>query len=46
MTTFNTNDHTNIDKYRVAANSTKYHVITKFIIIRIIPESLKSKGPI
>ncbi len=38
MTTFiktkfkNSDDQTNIDKYEIAANITKYHAITKFII--------------
>ena len=29
-------DQTNMDKYRVAANITKYHVISKSIFLRII----------
>ena len=29
-------DQTNIDKYRVAPNVTEYHIISKFIFLRII----------
>ncbi len=29
-------DHTNIDKFRVAANITEYHIISKLIFLRII----------
>ena len=29
-------DQTNIDKYRVAANITEYHIILKFNFFRII----------
>ena len=29
-------DQTNIDKYRLAANITEYHIITKLILQRII----------
>ena len=29
-------DHTNIDKYRVAANIIEYHIISKLICLRII----------
>ena len=29
-------DHTNIDKYRVAANIIEYHIISKLIFLRII----------
>ena len=29
-------DQTNIDRYRVAANITKYHIISKLIFLRII----------
>ncbi len=29
-------DHTNIDKYRLAANITVYHIISKLILQRII----------
>ena len=42
MTTFikaklkKANDQTNIDKYRVAANITEYHIISKLIFLRII----------
>ncbi len=41
MTTFTktefkkSNDQTNIDKYRQAANITEYHIIAKLIILRI-----------
>ena len=31
-----TDDQTNIDKYRVAANITEYYIISKSIILRII----------
>ena len=48
MTTFikmkfkKSDDHTNIDKYRVAANITKYHIISKLILLRIIiPKFMK-----
>ncbi len=48
MTTFiktkltKSDDQTNIDKYRVAANITEYHIISKLIFLRIIiPVSLK-----
>ena len=42
MTTFmkakfkKSDDQTNIDKYRVAANITEYHIISKLIFLRII----------
>ncbi len=40
MTTFikteKSDDQTNIDKYRVAANITGYHIISKLIFLRII----------
>ena len=41
MTTFikkfkKSNDQTNIDKFRVAANITEYHSISKLIFLRII----------
>ena len=42
MTTFiktkfkNSDDQTNIDKYRVASNITEYHIISKLIFLRII----------
>ncbi len=42
MTTFiktklkESDDQTNIDKYRVAANITKYHIIWKLIYLTII----------
>ena len=42
MTTFmktkfkKSDDHTNIDKYRVAANITEYHIISKSIFHRIL----------
>ncbi len=42
MTTFikkkfnNSDDWTNIDKYRVATNITEYRIISKFIFLRII----------
>ena len=29
-------DQTNIEKYRVAANITEYHIISKLIVIKII----------
>ncbi len=29
-------DQTNIDKYRAAANITEYHIISKLIFLRII----------
>ena len=48
MTTFikaklkQSNDQTNIDKYRVAANIIEYHIISKFIFLRIInPKNVK-----
>ena len=31
-----TNDQTNIDKHRLAANITQYHIISKLILQRII----------
>ena len=35
-------DQTNIDKYRVAANITEYHIISQLIFLRIIiPNFLK-----
>ncbi len=37
MTTFNktkSDDQTNIDKYRVAANVTEYHIISKLIFLK------------
>ncbi len=35
-------DQTNIDKYRVAANITEYHIISKLIFLRItIPKFIK-----
>ena len=35
-------DHTNIDIYRVAANITEYHIISKIIFLRIvIPKFMK-----
>ncbi len=34
-----TDDQTNIDKYRVAANITEYHYISKLIFLRIIQNS-------
>ena len=34
-------DQTNIDKFRVAANITEYHFITKLIFLRIIPKFWK-----
>ena len=42
MTTFiktkfkKSDDHTNIDKYRVAANITEYYIISKLIFYRIV----------
>ena len=37
-------DQTNIDKYRVAANITEYHIISKLIFIRIIiPKFMKKR---
>ena len=33
-------DHTNIDKYRLAANITEYHIISKLILQRIIITNL------
>ena len=42
MTTFikakikKSDDQTDIDKYRVAANITEYHIISKLIFLRII----------
>ncbi len=30
------NDQTNIDNYRVAANITEYHIISKLILLKII----------
>ncbi len=37
MTTFKISaDHTNIDKNRLAANITEYHIISKLILQRII----------
>ena len=37
MTIFKkSDDQTNIDKYRVAANITEYHIISKLILQRII----------
>ena len=42
MTTFKkaklkkSDDNTNIDKYRVAANIIEYHIISKLIFLRII----------
>ena len=48
MTTFikanleKSDDQTNIDKYRVAANISEYHIISKLIFLRIIiPKFLK-----
>ena len=47
MTTFITkfkksDEQTNIDKYRVAANITEYHIILKLIFLRIIiPKLMK-----
>ncbi len=36
-------DHTNIDQYRVAANITEYHIISKLITFRIItPKFMKN----
>ena len=35
-------DQTNIDKYRLAANITKYHIISKLILQRIILWSRES----
>ena len=37
-------DQTNIDKYRLAANITEYHIISKLILQRIIIPNLKSIG--
>ncbi len=35
-------DQTNIDKYRLAANITEYHIISKLIFLRIIlPKFMK-----
>ncbi len=37
-------DQTNIDKYRVAANITDYHIISKLIFLKlIIPKFLKKR---
>ena len=37
-------DQTNIDKYRVAANSIEYHIISKLIFLRlIIPKFMKKR---
>ena len=37
-----TDDQTNIDKYRVAANITEYHIISKLIFLIIIyPKFMK-----
>ncbi len=42
MTTFvktkfkKSDDHTNVHKYRVAANITEYHIILKLIFLRIL----------
>ena len=33
-------DQTNIDKYRLAANITEYHIISKLILQRIIITNL------
>ena len=48
MTTFiktkfkRSDDQTNIDKYRLAANITEYHIISKLIFLRIIiPKLIK-----
>ncbi len=48
MTTFiktkfkKSDDQTNIDKYRVLANITEYHIISKLIFLRIIiPKFMK-----
>ena len=48
MTTFiktkfkKSDDQTNIDKHRVAANITEYHIVSKFIFLKIIiPEFIK-----
>ena len=49
MTTFikmkpkKSDDHTNINKYRVAANITEYHIISKLIFLRIIIEKIKKE---
>ncbi len=47
MTTFvkaklkKSDDRTNNDKYRIAANITEYHVISKLVLLRIIiPKSM------
>ncbi len=37
-------DQTNIDKYRVAANITEYYIISKLLILRIIiPKFIKKR---
>ncbi len=37
-----TDDQTNIEKYRIAANIIEYHIISKFIFLRIdIPHLIK-----
>ncbi len=44
MTTFiktkfkKSDDQTNIDKYRITTNTTENHIISKFILLRIIPK--------
>ena len=50
MTTFiktkfkKSDDQTNIDKYRVAANITEYHIILKSMFLRIvIPKYMKKR---
>ena len=37
-------DQSNIDKYRVAANITEYHIISKLIFLKvIIPKFMKKR---
>ena len=40
----NSDDQTNIDRYRVAANITEYHSISKLIFLRIIFKIYKDKA--
>ena len=37
------NDETSIDKYRVAANITEYHIISKIIFLRLIIQKFMKK---
>ena len=38
------NDQTNIYKYRVAANITEYHIISKLISLTLIIPKIMTKG--